>query len=192
MHIWGSLSWEYHTSLLLSFKNKIWADPSSYKDRWCSKHVTSCRTLLQCLCKLWFYPMSQASHSTSLFLPSLPIGLLWMLTNHQAHQEFSSSPKKYSYDVESDIFLLFLSSIICSINHIRVPTKNLSLLTSSSWSKAFFENYRHLFHTTSSSCSNHFKPSSESSIYLTLTSAIDPSAYNNRNISATSIYTLNP
>ena len=35
----------------------------------------------------------------------------------------------------------------------------------------FFENYHHLFHKTSSSYPNHFKPLSESSIYFVLTSA---------------------
>ena len=126
----------------------------------------------------YFYPHCQSDFSECLQITKC-------IKSSAAHQEI------FIYDVKSDIFLLFLSSVICSINHVQASTKNLSLLTSSSQSKAFFKNYCCLFHTTSLSCSNHFKPFSEPSIYLTLTSALDPSSYDNPNISATSIYTLN-
>ena len=136
--------------------------------------------------------MSQASHSTSYLLSSLPVRLLQMLTNHRAHQEFSCSPERYSYDVENHIVFLFLSSTNCSIYHVQVPTQNLFLLTSSLRSKAFFENYHCLFHKTSASHSNHFKSLSESSIHFVLTTTINWSSYDNNNRPSTHIYSPKP
>ena len=56
-----------------------------------------------------------------------------------AHQGFSHSAEKYSYDVEYDTYSQFFSSVICSINHVLIPTENVSLLTLSLWSKSIFE-----------------------------------------------------
>ena len=117
-----TIRWEHYMSTKNTFENEKQANPLSYKDGWSSNHVTSCKILLQCICKLWYYSMSQSSFSTSFFL-SLPlVGLLWMLTNHWAHQEFSHPLKKYSYEVEPDIFLLCHSSINHSIYCVWVLT----------------------------------------------------------------------
>ena len=132
-HIQGLMSWEYNTSTENTYKTQKQADPSSYKDRWPANYIISCEILLQCLRKLWFQSMSQVSFSTSFLLLSSPlVGLFQRLTNQWAHQMFSCPPKKYLYDVKRDIFLLFHSSIICTIYRVWVPTEYVSLLTSSS------------------------------------------------------------
>ena len=165
MHIQGIMRQYYHTRTKNTFKTKLQANPSSYKDRWWLNHTTSFTMLLWCICNLWFYSTCRASLPTSFFPSSPSVAPCQMFTNHQAHQEFSHSLKKNSYDVRGNIFFLFLSSKNCIIYHVYVLTKNVSLLTLSSRSKAFFMNYRCLFDKTRFSFSNLFKPFSKSPIY---------------------------
>ena len=72
LKVWHAYTrtWEHNTSTENTYKTQKWANPLSYKDRWLSNYIMSCKILLQCLRNLWFYHTSWVSFYTPVLLSS--------------------------------------------------------------------------------------------------------------------------